>query len=233
MKELPSEGKCVYCEKKYSRSGISRHLATHLKKLEQEKKSTKKAYHIKVSAGEMFLHLLAAHSTTFGQLNDFLRAIWLECCGHLSSFRVKEKQYYDDWDSNEFGEKMSWQLSKTLKKGIKLEYDYDFGSTTRLEISVITEYKINVPDYILLLSRNEPLPILCHECKKKPALNICSVCMYSGPSLFCKSCSKKHEKTCEDFEDYASMPVVNSPRMGVCAYEGGEIDLERDGIWKK
>ena len=33
---------------------------------------------------------------------------------------------------------------------------------------------------------------------------------------------------CSDFDDYASMPVVNSPRMGVCGYEGGSIDLERD-----
>ncbi len=233
MQELPSKGKCVYCEKEYSRSGIGRHLATHFKKIEQDKKTSKKAYHLKVSAGEMFLHILVANSTTFSQLDAFLRAIWLECCGHLSSFRVKGKRYYDDWDSNEYGEKMSWQVGKTLTKGLKLEYDYDFGSTTRLDISVINEYKISVPDSILLLSRNEPLPILCEECNKNPAMNICSVCMYEDSSLFCKSCSKKHEKTCEDFADYASLPVVNSPRMGVCAYEGGVFDQERDGIWKK
>ena len=26
--------------------------------------------------------------------------------------------------------------------------------------------------------------------------------------------------------------VVNSPRMGECGYEGGSIDLERDGVYK-
>jgi hypothetical protein len=26
----------------------------------------------------------------------------------------------------------------------------------------------------------------------------------------------------------AQMPVVNSPRMGECGYEGGTIDIERD-----
>jgi hypothetical protein len=29
------------------------------------------------------------------------------------------------------------------------------------------------------------------------------------------------------------MPVVNSPRMGVCAYMGGSIDKQRDGVYVK
>jgi hypothetical protein len=49
--------------------------------------------------------------------------------------------------------------------------------------------------------------------------------------MFCEKCAKKHAKECEDFADgYTVMPVVNSPRMGVCAYEGGCIDTERDGV---
>ena len=35
----------------------------------------------------------------------------------------------------------------------------------------------------------------------------------------------------DEFE-YAGMPVVNSPRMGICGYEGGTIDTDRDGIYK-
>ena len=34
-----------------------------------------------------------------------------------------------------------------------------------------------------------------------------------------------------DFAEYASLPVVNSPRIGVCAYEGGIIDTERDSVF--
>ena len=44
--------------------------------------------------------------------------------------------------------------------------------------------------------------------------------------------SAKHSEICDDFEDYAEMPVVNSPRMGECGYSGGEIDTERDGPYK-
>jgi hypothetical protein len=55
--------------------------------------------------------------------------------------------------------------------------------------------------------------------------------MYDDDAEFCDKCAKKHAKKCEDFDDYASMPVVNSPRMGVCTYEGGVIDIERDGVF--
>jgi hypothetical protein len=29
------------------------------------------------------------------------------------------------------------------------------------------------------------------------------------------------------------MPIVNSPRMGECGYEGGRIDKKRDGVFEK
>jgi len=232
MAALKSEGKCVYCEKTYDRKGIGRHLTTHLKKEVEASKSAKKSYHIKVPAAEMFLHLLVSSTTTLEELDNFFRAIWLECCGHMSSFEVKGKQYNYGYDVMEFGEKKSTKVGKLFKKGVKLDYQYDFGSTTHLLIEVVNEYKINVPKKIKLLSRNEPLPILCHDCNKQPAVAICSVCIYEGKCLFCETCSDKHATTCGDFEDYARLEVVNSPRMGVCAYEGGVIDTERDGVWQ-
>ena len=57
--------------------------------------------------------------------------------------------------------------------------------------------------------------------------------MYEGTGFFCDDCAEKHTKECEDFADYAEMPVVNSPRMGECAYDGGTIDTERDGVFVK
>lgn len=232
MSTLKSEGKCHYCNKMYSKSGMGRHLATHFKKIEQDSPTTKKAFHLQIPAAEMFLHLLVSETTTLGEVDSFLRQIWLDCCGHLSMFQIKGKRYNNDWDAMEYGEKMSQKVGKVFKKGLKLDYDYDFGSTTRLEVRVVNVYNINVLSGISLLSRNEPLPILCHTCNKKPATEICSIHVHQGASFFCNTCAKKHAKTCSDFEDYANMPVVNSPRMGVCGYDGGSIDLKRDGVWK-
>ena len=234
MEKLKSEGKCVFCDQMFTGSGMGRHLSGHIKEMENDSSTSGKAYHVKVSASEMFLHLLVGGACVFGELDHFLRAIWLECCGHMSSFQVKGKRYDFDWDDVEkdIGESMSGRVSKVFRKGVKLNYEYDFGSTTPLDIQVVNEYKIRLTDNILLLSRNEPLPILCHVCNKKPAVSICSVCIFDDPSLFCKSCEKVHKKSCEDFADYAKMPVVNSPRMGTCAYEGGAIDVQRDEVWK-
>ena len=88
------------------------------------------------------------------------------------------------------------------------------------------EFNIAADQPIVLLSRNEPLALLCETCGQKPATQLCTVCQ--DESMFCSACAKKHAKKCEDFADYAAMPVVNSPRMGVCAYDGGSIDIERD-----
>ena len=108
---------------------------------------------------------------------------------------------------------------------VKIHHDYDYGSTTRVFLKGIKNYKLNLKQDVVLLSRNEPLKLICAKCKEHPAANICTVCDWD---FFCESCSTKHEKECDDFEDYAKMPVVNSPRMGVCGYTGGHIDTERD-----
>ena len=126
---------------------------------------------------------------------------------------------------------MTIKVKDVFQKGLVLEYDYDFGSTTTLKVNVVESFNYKTKEKIVLLSRNEPLKLICSVCGKGIAEVMCSVC--SEDNLFCKKCAKKHEEKCEDFADYAKMPVVNSPRMGVCGYEGGMIDLERDGVYKE
>jgi hypothetical protein len=232
--ELKSEGKCVYCNQMFAKAGITKHLDKHLQDLEREQKTTETAFHVKIQVDEMFLHLLVSSGAQLVDLDEFLRAIWLECCGHMSSFKQKGKRYeidYDDEDAD-FGEPMGELIANIFKEDMVLQYDYDFGSTTALEIKVLKSYYVSVKEPITLLSRNEPLPIMCGICKTQAAVKICSVHMYEEYAFYCKDCQKKHAKVCPDFKDYAAMPVVNSPRMGVCAYEGGSIDKKRDGVFK-
>ena len=134
---------------------------------------------------------------------------------------------YEDEDDVPMGSK----AKDVLCKGLELQYEYDFGSTTELSITVMDEYPVQAEEKIVLLSRNEPLKIMCHTCDKAPATQICTICLYNEPSLFCDKCAKKHAKKCDDFAEYAALPMVNSPRAGVCAYEGGSIDTERDGVF--
>ena len=116
-----------------------------------------------------------------------------------------------------------------FQKSKVLNYDYDFGMPTSLVITVIEEYQVKAESEIVLLSRNEPLAIMCKVCEKMPATKLCT-CHWQF-SVFCDECAKEHAKECNAFNEYSSRLVVNSPRMGDCVYRGGSIDKERDGVF--
>jgi len=222
--EMNSEGKCLYCNQVFSQKEMGKHLAKHLADKEKAESGdkTQNYCHIEVESNEMFLHLLVKGDAPMKKIDQFLRTIWLECCGHMSEFGHKQ-----------FKVSMSQKVQAVLEPRVKIYHDYDFGTTTRVFLKGLKHYQLNLNESVLLLSRNEPLKIMCVKCKKEPAVNLCNTCIYEMEAFFCKKCSKEHEKVCDDFADYACMPVVNSPRMGECGYDGGSIDLERDGVYKK
>ena len=221
QEKIKSEGKCLFCGETFAKAGIGKHLVTHLKDMAKTGKPGQ-SFFVKVETRKRygvtpyFLSLWIDGETTMQTIDKFLRDIWLDCCGHLSEFE---------------GVGMTRKARNVFKKGVLLDYEYDFGSTTALTLTVVDEFPVKADKKIVLLSRNEPLEIRCSICQKAPATQICTACMYEGDSGFCDKCAKKHAKECADFDDYASMPVVNSPRAGVCGYEGGVIDIERDGVF--
>ena len=255
--KLKSKGKCHFCDKTYTKAGINRHLKTHLDKLELINKPGK-SFLLKIELDNRyggfpyFISLWVDGETTMKKIDKFLREIWLECCGHLSAFRNpaargnsgmgnifeaeelleagKIKQYEKLMEETSGEIPMSRKAKDVFYSDLKLEYEYDFGSSTLLIVTCIAGYSFKSDKPIVLLSRNEPLEIMCETCGKKPATEICTAHGWDEDTMFCPKCAKKHAKVCEDFADYAAMLVVNSPRMGVCAYEGGSIDVERDGV---
>ena len=222
--ELISEGKCIYCEEFFLQKDIGKHLAQHLAQLEMERdgKNPSTYVHVEVEAGDMFLHILVKGEDQMKTIDSFLKDIWLECCGHLSAFGHKN-----------FKIKMKDLVMDVFQPRIKIFHDYDFGTTTRVFLKANKQYQLGLKEKIILLSRNEPLKIMCSKCKKKPAVSLCAECWYEEEAFFCEKCAEEHNETCEGFADYAEMPVVNSPRMGECGYTGGIIDVERDGVYSK
>ena len=252
---LKSEGVCVFCENTYTKSGIHRHLKKHLEE-EQMNHQSGTSYLVKIETESSwgktpyFLSLWVDGNAHMKDLDDFLKKIWLECCGHMSSFTDPKKKIrrdfgFDFFEAEELLQQgkiteyealmeerngeipMRRKVKKAFYKGLKLTYDYDFGSTTSLEINIVEVYKMKAPSGIVLLSRNEALDLKCDCCGKEKATRICSRGYYDGheEELFCDQCAKEHSNTCEH---EVSMKVINSPRMGVCAYNGGEIDIDRD-----
>ena len=153
-----------------------------------------------------WLHLEARASAPLRQLDDLLRRTWLECCGHMSSFREGASEL-----------DMAKHLGSALShKGAAISYEYDFGSTTALEAHVIgTRDGCLGSASIRLLARNDAIDWRCTSCAR-PAVIACPFCIYDDDFLFCEAHAREHP--CAEEEVY--LPVVNSPRMGVCGYVG-------------
>ncbi len=102
------------------------------------------------------------------------------------------------------------------RKGIVFSYEYDFGSTTVLTGRVLGMRQGRLGRAsVRLLARNDPLHWRCSDCSR-PAVIVCPLCTYEGDCLFCEAHAQEHP--CAEEDVY--LPVVNSPRMGVCGYVG-------------
>ena len=146
----------------------------------------------------------ALGSASLRDLDRLLRDTWLECCGHMSAFSDKE----GDFDMDE-------ELENVLIPGKKLIYEYDFGSTTELLLTTVSELEGSIKKgKVEILARNEAPQTKCSQCEN-PATTICVDCIYDGAGWLCGDCAKAHECDSEMF-----LPIVNSPRTGVCGYDG-------------
>lgn len=164
---------------------------------------------------EYWMHLKTLANTKLIDLDDFLRDTWVECCGHLSAFEIQGIRYSSS-PMTEYNEKgMGRKLEDILNPGIKFFYEYDFGTTTELALRVVSEGEAEVRGKtIQLLARNEPPSIACDNCGNI-ATHVCAGCIYSEDGWVCDECANEH-----DCGENMLLPVVNSPRVGMCGYTG-------------
>lgn len=123
---------------------------------------------------------------------------------------------------------MDVKLGKVLTVGQKFTHEYDFGSTTHLALRVQGE-RAGAPvedeedDLIAVMAMNIAPVIPCRECGK-PAIGILTGYYNAGDGALCSACAKKPDVYGEYEEPESMLPVVNSPRAGVCGYSGSEDD---------
>jgi len=100
-----------------------------------------------------WLHREVPAPSPFGKLEQVLRNIWLECCGHMSAFRFARKRIRSKLPGNfaqvfpapaapgfENEEQLMGEpIGRRLQPGGKLASEYDFGSTTNLSLRVPEE----------------------------------------------------------------------------------------------
>jgi hypothetical protein len=214
-----TKGQCVLCDKTSAKSAMARHLRQCVLD-HKPAKSSPKAFLIIAYAGPYWLFFEVPTTTSLKKVDKFLRDVWLECCGHLSRFTINNERYDVHPDNSWGGEdkSMRYPLGKVLSVGSKFSYEYDFGSTTELELNVLAVHSLVLRKKkgdVRILARNEPPSFICQKCNNAPADQLCGECIYKDKGFFCDKCAKRHEEHEEMF-----LPVVNSPRMGECGYCG-------------
>lgn len=223
-KRYKSEGICKLCGQDLEGGKISGHLEKCRQRLlSGSGTNTETVMQISARGGygaDYWLQLAARGSAKLSDIDKFLRHVWLECCGHLSLFNINGMRYESHPDDDgifSFDPKplsMSVQLNKVLKPGTLFVHEYDFGTTTQLELEVLDVFqasKLETP--VLLLAHNLIPKIKCGSCGNSVATLICSGCY--DFQCFCEKCAPKHECG-EDM----MLPLVNSPRTGMCGYGG-------------
>jgi len=212
MATLKTTGTCSLCDRELAKAAMTKHLAACPElSLDGETR-----VHIVVEGNPssiFWLHLAVKRSAKLADVDRFLRAIWLECCDHLSMFRIGGTSYFSS-GSDMPGRKMHVAVEKVLSPELKFDYEYDFGSTTALKLRVLGACPGRVGAApIDLLARNNP-PALACTCGKL-ATEICTECAWENEGWLCDSCAREYACGEESL-----LPAVNSPRVGVCGYTG-------------
>jgi len=158
---------------------------------------------------------------------------------------AQELEEFEETEDDEKGADV--ELSEVLAVGKKFSYVYDFGSSTELTFRVIAEREGVIPALpdeltegekeeededesddedsieLIIMARNEPPELVCHLCGQPATSVASSVSEYESleETALCKDCAEKSE----DIEGL--LPLVNSPRVGVCGYSGYD-EFEED-----
>lgn len=234
-----SRGSCGICGGTFAKASMTRHLTTCMTRQATAAAAGKPApslvphYHVVVQgrhAPGYWLHLAVRSTATLSTLDRFLRDVWLECCGHLSDFTIGQKHYASDpappfaglagfgfaaFAPAQEERSMRVALNRVLQPGGKAAYEYDFGTTTELTLAVAGEHDLpRSREAVRVLARNDAPAIACSNCGAA-AMHVCTECVWEGEGWLCAKCAADHE-----CGEEMLLPVVNSPRVGMCAYTG-------------
>lgn len=216
----PSKGECAYCGAEIAKGGVTRHLSgcakrqNVIEKAARKKVKSETLYHLRVQDAhlrEFWLDLEMRASASLKELDHYLRGIWLECCGHMSQFSV------GGWRGD--GIPMSRRIDGVLKGGVELTHIYDFGTSSETLIKAVgtRKGKHTTAHPVALMARNLMPESKCIECEQ-PALLLCMECLIEEEAwgTLCEEHAQAHPH-----DNYGEpIRMANSPRLGMCGYEG-------------
>lgn len=241
MAKTTSRGKCELCGKEFGKRAMTKHLASCLAKTAtQESTENRGKSHallqLRVEGRhqpQYWIYVETRADSKLGDLDAYLRNLWLECCGHLSGFTFPKAKVsrqsvrqiflggimeiatnpFASFGMDEPGAEMDDQIVDRVNVGDEFFHEYDFGSTTELKLQVLSKREgVLKRGTVRLLARNLAPEFFC-KCGK-PATHL-DTDVFDEDCFYCDDCSHQNEELGETL-----LPVVNSPRMGICGYCG-------------
>lgn len=206
------EGLCKFCQKDFTKRQITNHLDICPKREKDEEIKNLRLRIIDPHMKNFWLIMEVDNQAKLKDLDNLIRKIWVECCGHLSLF--------GDYGS-EIGK--SRIIMDTLKPGVSLNYIYDFGSSTELTIEVLkySNFQLSNKKKVELVARNYLPPSSCLKCGRQ-ATRVCTACVEREMPFVCDQCAEKYHNEEDEEEEHYLLQLANSPRCGVCGYEPAE-----------
>lgn len=220
MASRQTRGTCAHCGRETARGHMARHLDAcdrrrdAIAAADAGKGAAVTLVHLQArdaETGAYWLNLEVDGTAPLAKIDAYLRAIWLECCGHLSDFST------GGWNGRKVGKQQP--VERVFRPGVEITHTYDFGtsSVTLLTAVGTRQGKRTTRHPIALLARNLEPEYRCQECDER-ATRLCMECIYEDQAVgtLCGRHARKHPH-----KDYGEpMPLVNSPRVGMCGYEG-------------
>ena len=212
--KIVNKGVCKKCKGIVSTRSAKSHI---IKCLDQVVGTSPDAFLVKVQwplkNPIYWLYLSVPFKSKLEDLDLFLRDVWLECCSHLSQFTINHDRYSSDFEQNSFLPfeefSMSIRSEMVLIPGLKFTHEYDFGTTTKLFLETVGLIKAVTNKEIKLIMQNLEPEFKCVSCGNKAEM----ISSTEG-DCYCESCVE------EDDDELYLLPLVNSPRTGVCGYVG-------------
>lgn len=185
-----------------------------IERADGKKGASETLFHLRAQAAYQsgfWLDLEMRGNAKLADLDHYLRAIWLECCGHMSQFSMGKGS----------GEEISQDRNAKVvfTPDVQLTHIYDFGTSSETLIKVVgmREGKPTTAHPIALMARNLMPEAKCIKCEK-PAAWLCTECLIED-DVWGTLCDK-HAKTHPHGNYGEPIPLVNSPRLGMCGYDG-------------
>jgi hypothetical protein len=220
LRGTQSRGQCAFCGYTATKSSMGRHLVAcpqrhaQITRSEQTNRKPEPLYHLRMQDAynkAFWFDVEIRGSATLRDIDAYLRAIWLECCEHLSRFSI------GGWQRAEIAK--SRRVDPIFQPDVELTHIYDFGTSSETRIKAIQQ-RTGVPlnaRPMVLMARNLMPEASCIECGQ-PATLFCIECLTDERAL--GTLCVQHAST-HPHEDYGEpIALVNSPRLGMCGYTG-------------